>query len=81
MLLSTAEFSEDRARRRIEAALRGLSADDRAIFVLYEMEGVPGKQIAEVFSCPEASVWRKLHYARQKFRDALSAESFEAPDA
>ena len=39
-----------------------------------EMEGVPGKRIAEIVDAPEASVWRRLHGARQVFRRALEAE-------
>jgi len=72
-LVSAPSFSEDAARRRIASALRELSEGERAAFVLYEMEGIPGKQIAEILSCPEATVWRRLHYARRAFRRALGA--------
>jgi len=72
-LVSAPSFSEDAARRRIEAALADLSDGERAAFVLYEMEGVPGRQIAEILKCPEATVRRRLHYARQTFRRALGS--------
>ena len=61
-------------RRRVEAALSKMTEGDRTVFVLFEMEGVPGKRIAEIMDCPEASVWRRLHGARQVFRRALEAE-------
>ena len=73
-LVSTQSFSEDVARRRIEQALSALSETERAVFVLYEMEGVPGKEIAEIVKCPEATVWRRLHYARRTFREALGVD-------
>jgi RNA polymerase sigma-70 factor, ECF subfamily len=73
-MLSEPAFSEDLARKRIAQALASLPEGERAVFVLYEMEGLPGKQIAEIVKCPEATVWRRLHYARRTFREALGVE-------
>jgi RNA polymerase sigma-70 factor, ECF subfamily len=78
-LLSEPAFSEDLARKRIAQALATLPEGERAVFVLYEMEGLPGKQIAEIVKCPEATVWRRLHYARRTFREALGVEPETAP--
>jgi len=72
--VSTPSLPDEIARRRVEAALAQLSEGDRTVFVLYEMEGVPGKRIAEIVSSPEASVWRRLHDARRHFRRALESE-------
>lgn len=72
-LVSSTPLSEESARRRIEAALSKLSEGERSVFVLYEMEGLSGKRIAEIVECPEATVFRRLHYARQTFRQALGA--------
>ena len=63
----------DSTEQRIEAALLQLSDGERAVFVLYELEGVPGKDVAELVGCTEASVWRRLHHARQRFCAAVSA--------
>jgi RNA polymerase sigma-70 factor (ECF subfamily) len=76
-LLSSPGFCEQAARQRIEKALAQMTASDRSVFVLYEMEGVSGKQIAEIVGCKEATLWRRLHYARQSFRAAL--EQTEQP--
>ena len=73
-LVSTPSLPDAVARRRVEAALSKMTEGDRTVFVLYEMEGVPGKRIAEIVDSPEASVWRRLHGARQVFRRALEAE-------
>jgi RNA polymerase sigma-70 factor, ECF subfamily len=73
-LVSSTGVSEEDARWRIEAALSKLSERERSVFVLYEMEGLSGKRIAEIVGCPEATVFRRLHYARQSFREALGAE-------
>jgi RNA polymerase sigma-70 factor (ECF subfamily) len=76
-LVSTPSFSESAAQRRIEQALARLSEKERSVFVLYEMEGVAGKQIAAIVGCKEATLWRRLHYARQVFRRALEASEVE----
>ena len=73
-LVSTPSFSEDLVRGRLERALTELSETERAVFVLYEMKGLAGRQIAEILECPEATVWRRLHYARRTFRNALGAD-------
>lgn len=71
------------AAGRTDATLARLCADAldrmgerlRLVFVLYEMEGLSGKQIAEIAGCPEATVWRRLHDARRLFRAALDADT------
>lgn len=73
-LVSTPSLSDEVVRQRVEAALASLSDGDRSVFVLYEMEGVPGKRIAEILTVPEATVWRRLHGARQVFRRAIVGE-------
>lgn len=70
-LVSTPSLPDEIVRRRVEAALSKMSERDRVVFVLYEMEGVPGKRIAEIVASSEAGVWRRLHGARQVFRRAL----------
>jgi RNA polymerase sigma-70 factor (ECF subfamily) len=76
-LVSTPSFSESAAQRRIEQALARLSEKERSAFVLYEMEGLAGKQIASIVGCKEATLWRRLHYARQVFREALEDSEVE----
>lgn len=66
------ELGEGRAERLVNQALSQLSEAERLVFVLYELEGLAGKEIAEIARCPEATVWRRLHYARKNFRDYFS---------
>ena len=66
--VSQGELGEQRAKRLIGEALARLPETERLVFVLYELEGLPGKDIAAVVECPEATVWRRLHYARKNFR-------------
>jgi RNA polymerase sigma-70 factor (ECF subfamily) len=73
-LVSTPSLPDEIVRRRVEAALSKMTERDRTVFVLYEMEGVPGKRIAEIVDAPEATIWRRLHGARQVFRSAIESE-------
>ncbi len=67
------EFDPGLARQRVEAALAALKPAERTVFVLFEMEGVSGEDIARIVGCPVATVWRRLHYARQTFRECIEA--------
>ena len=71
----SAGFCEESARRRMLAALETLSEDDRLAVVLYDLEGLAGRQVAEILHCKEATLWRRLHYARKRFVSALEASA------
>jgi RNA polymerase sigma factor (sigma-70 family) len=70
---SEGEWGQHRAEQLVNRALGKLPETERLVFVLYELEGLPGKEIAEIAGCPEATVWRRLHYARKTFRKAFGA--------
>lgn len=63
------------ASRQLAQALDRLSEAERLVFVLFELEGLSGKEIAEVIQRPEASVFRRLHDARLHFKSALEEGS------
>ncbi len=67
------EFDPGLARKRVEVALAALKPAERTVFVLFEMEGVSGEEIARIVDCPVATVWRRLHYARQAFRECIES--------
>jgi RNA polymerase sigma-70 factor (ECF subfamily) len=70
--------TESTLLKRVNAALDRMNEGERLVFVLYEFEGLPGKQIATIADCPESTVWRRLHYARHLFRNALGIDEPEA---
>jgi RNA polymerase sigma-70 factor (ECF subfamily) len=69
------ELPADLARERVSAALDRLNEGERLVFVLYELEGLSGDDVANIAGCPVATVWRRLHYARARFRGAIEAEA------
>ncbi len=47
--------------------LRGMSDKARRAFVLFEIEGCSGEEIAELEGIPLATVWTRVHNARKEF--------------
>jgi len=64
-------LSDQEAERRVRLALDGLGEKHRAVLLLFEAEGLSGEEIARVMECPVATVWSRLHYARQAFVQAV----------
>jgi RNA polymerase sigma-70 factor (ECF subfamily) len=53
---------------RIVAEIVGrMSPKKRDVFVLFEIEGLPGGEIAERVGCPVETVWTRLFHARKDF--------------
>jgi RNA polymerase sigma-70 factor (ECF subfamily) len=59
-----------------DEVLRGMSEKHRRAFVLFEIEGYDGSEIAELESIPLATVWTRIHHARKDF--AARAEKLKA---
>jgi RNA polymerase sigma-70 factor (ECF subfamily) len=52
-----------------ERLLDGLNADQRAAFVLFEIEGNSGEDIARLQGVPVNTVWARIHKARKKLQE------------
>jgi len=68
------EWSEPEIQRRVYAALARMKELHRAVFVLYEIEGLSGAEVAEVTGLPAATVRRRLHDARKVFEASIKEE-------
>jgi RNA polymerase sigma-70 factor (ECF subfamily) len=69
-----ATSSEASMRQRVERGLDGLPEGHRLVFVLFELEGLPGPQVAEIAGCSMATMWRRLHEVRRSCREMLGLE-------
>jgi RNA polymerase sigma-70 factor (ECF subfamily) len=58
------------ALRRVQQALDTLTLDDRATFVLFELEGLSCEEIATAFEIPIGTTYSRLHNARRRFVEA-----------
>jgi RNA polymerase sigma-70 factor (ECF subfamily) len=56
---------------QIQKAIDLLPEYHKSVFVLYEIEGLSYKEIAEVVGCSIGTVMSRLHYARKKLRTML----------
>jgi RNA polymerase sigma-70 factor (ECF subfamily) len=61
-----------------DAALEGVELEQRAVFVLFELEGVSGNAIAETLQIPLGTVYSRLRLARAAFRDNLKRQAARA---
>jgi RNA polymerase sigma-70 factor (ECF subfamily) len=55
------------AQRILRGVLEKLSAVRRTAFILFEIEGYSGEEIAELEQIPLATVYTRLHHARRDF--------------
>jgi RNA polymerase sigma-70 factor, ECF subfamily len=58
----------EQARAMVYAVLDKLSERDRALLIMFELEGIPIEQIMNVLSISESNAWVSLHRARERFR-------------
>ncbi len=56
-----------RRRQILDRALEALSDEQRAVFVLFELEGLSKAEIAEALSIPEGTVASRLRRGRERF--------------
>jgi RNA polymerase sigma-70 factor, ECF subfamily len=69
------ELETKQKRELLAQLLDKLNEDQRAAFVLFEIEGNSGEEIAEAMGVPVNTVWARIHKARKKLQE--QAERFE----
>jgi RNA polymerase sigma-70 factor, ECF subfamily len=69
------ELETKQKRELLAQLLEKLNEDQRAAFVLFEIEGNSGEEIAALTGVPINTVWARIHKARKKLQD--QAERFE----
>jgi RNA polymerase sigma-70 factor (ECF subfamily) len=72
------ELETKQKRELLAQLLDQLHEDQRAAFVLFEIEGNSGEDIAAVMGVPVNTVWARIHKARKKLKIALA--KFERRD-
>lgn len=60
---------------RLSRATEELPHALRVAFALCDMEGISGVEAARALGVPEGTLWRRLHEARKKLREALTGEA------
>jgi len=65
------ETARGEIAERIRGALDELTAEQRTVILLREVEGLSYDEIAEVLNCPRGTVMSRLFYARSRMRELL----------
>jgi RNA polymerase sigma-70 factor (ECF subfamily) len=68
------EWTESDAQRRVHGALDRMKDIHRGVFVLFELEGLSGQEVAAATGLPHATVRRRLHHARREFHALIEDE-------
>jgi len=67
-VLCPADTLERKQNQRVLFALLSkMNADRRAAFVLFEIEGLSGEEIARIQNVSVNTVWKRVHVARKEF--------------
>jgi RNA polymerase sigma-70 factor (ECF subfamily) len=61
-----------------QGALEAMNLDQRATFILFEIEGMSGAEVAEALQVPIGTAYTRLRLARQAFHEALDRAEGEA---
>jgi RNA polymerase sigma-70 factor, ECF subfamily len=69
-----ARYEDQQNRRRFQALVSGMSEKLRTTFVLFEIEGYSGDEIAHIQDVPLGTVWTRLHLARKEFWKLLKKQ-------
>jgi RNA polymerase sigma-70 factor (ECF subfamily) len=73
-LLDPEQAIEQRqARRELDAVLSEMNLELRTVFVLYELEELSTREIAELLDLKEGTVASRLRRAREEFRATIAA--------
>lgn len=59
---------------KINRALKNISPDKRFVLILYEVEGVPLKEIADILKQPLQTVWSRVNQAKKELYTIMSKE-------
>lgn len=70
--LATLETKEK--RQKLERIVSRMSDKRRVVFMLFEVEGYSGEEIADTLDVPINTVWTRLHHARKDFFALLAQQ-------
>jgi RNA polymerase sigma-70 factor (ECF subfamily) len=71
------DFALAQARQQLARVLDSLDEEKRTVFVLFDIEGVPMDEVAEIVGCPLQTAYSRLYAARRKVEATLSRQRTE----
>lgn len=73
------QLENNERHRRLERILNRLPAEQRVAFVLFELDGLTGAEIAQAQQVPINTVWARIHRARLKLQSRAAAAEEAKP--
>jgi RNA polymerase sigma-70 factor (ECF subfamily) len=70
---AVSKLERKEAQRLVLMLAKKIHSSRRDTFLLFELEGYRGEEIATLLEIPVATVWTRLHLARKEFLAAVSA--------
>ena len=67
-------------RQQVRETIVELEPHERAVVLLYYMDGFKQTEIADILNCPVGTVWSRLSSAREKMRTRLAGAVAETED-
>ena len=74
-------FEREELLRVVDEAVRSLSMPQRAVVILFHLQGFSLAEIAYVLDCPVGTVKSRLHNARKALRQRLISDSRVSSEA
>lgn len=71
-------LESEQSRAELLAAWDQLSPDHRAVLALHDVEEYTAQELGKMLNCPVGTVKSRLHRARERLKDLLSMEPFDA---
>jgi RNA polymerase sigma-70 factor (ECF subfamily) len=68
-------FAQQAALAELALLLQELDPGQRQVFVLYEVEELPMKEVAATIGCPLQTAYSRLHAARRALAQAMGAKA------
>jgi len=68
-------FEQRAAAAELYRLLDQLAEKKRTVWILHELEGLPGKTIATIVGCPLETVWTRLFHARRELQELARAHA------
>lgn len=62
------EYTKEETRQLVHELIDALSDEQRLVVIVFELEGLTTKEIAEQLGCPEATVKSRLRYGRNNIK-------------
>jgi RNA polymerase sigma-70 factor (ECF subfamily) len=67
-------FEQRQAHIQVQELLSRMSEKKRTVFILFELHGMSGEEIAQALGCPIKTIWTRLFHARREFIQRLSQQ-------